>query len=141
MPEAEAIKKLRPHGAKDWHQLRVLGGSLAVIAIFIAVALYQKHREREDIENNWVSVPATIEEVRYEQSGILDSKMGGAALYRLMVLVKYRNDTGNQERWITLDRPSSSLDSAKFLAFRWKGQQCTVRWKPADPNKVIADIS
>ncbi len=33
------------------------------------------------------------------------------------------------------------LSEAELQAFRWKGKQCIVRWKPSDPNHVIAEVS
>jgi hypothetical protein len=140
MPDRDAWAKLRPHGDRDWHRLRVLGGYLALIAIFIAAVFYSQHRHREDLEHNWVSAVASIEDVRHEQVGVVDSRMGGIILYRVAILVKYKSDSGDHERWITLDQSPVSLSSAKLLAFRWKGKQCTVRWRPSDPNAVIAEV-
>jgi hypothetical protein len=141
MPNRDAWTKLRPHGDQDWHQLRVLGGYVALIAIFICTNFYLKHRHREDLDNNWVSALAVIEDVRYEQMGILDTKIGGVILYRVAVLVKYQSDGVDQERWITVDQRPTSLVGAKLQAFRWKGKECTVRWKPSDKNHVIAEVS
>jgi hypothetical protein len=141
MPSRDAWAKLRPNGDRDRHRLRVLSGYLALIAIFVAVVFYSQHRHREDLEHNWVSAVAFIEDVRHEQVGVVDSRTGGIILYRVAVLVKYKSDGGDHERWITVAQRPVSLDGAKLLAFRWKGKQCTVRWKPSDPNAVIAEVS
>jgi len=141
MPERSAWEKLRPKDDRDWHQLRVLSGYLALIAIFITASFYFRQKHREELEQNWVSTIASIEDVRHEQAGVIDSRMGGIILYRVAILAKYRSGGQDQERWITVDQRPTSLDSAKLLAFRWKGKQCTVRWKPSDPNNVIAEVS
>jgi hypothetical protein len=141
MPSRDAWAKLRPHDDRDWHQLRVLSGYLALIAISVAAVFYLQHRHRADLEHNWVSAVAFIEDVRYEQVGVIDSRMGGIILYRVAILVKYKSDGGDHERWITVAQRPVSLAGAKLLAFRWKEKQCTVRWKPSDPNAVIAEVS
>jgi hypothetical protein len=141
MPNRDAWAKLRPHSDRDWHRLRVLGGYLAMIAIFIAAVFYSQHGHRADLDRNWASAEAFIEDVRYEQVGVIDSRLGGIILYRVAILVKYKSDSGDHERWITVDQRPVSLSSAKLLTFRWKGKQCTVRWKPSDPNAVIAEVS
>jgi hypothetical protein len=141
MSDRDAWVKLRPNGDRDWHQLRVLSGYLALIAMFIAAVFYLQHRHREDLENNWVSAVAFIEDVRHEQAGAIDSRMGGIIFYRVAILVKYKSDGSDQERWITVDQRPTSLAGAKLQAFRWKGKRCLVRWKPSDSNKVIAEVS
>jgi hypothetical protein len=141
MPNRDAWAKLRPHSDRDWHRLRVLGGYLALIAIFIAAVFYSQHKHRADLDRNWTSAEAFIEDVRYDQAGVIDSRTGGIILYRVAILVKYKSDSGGHERWITVDQSPVSISSAKLLAFRWKGKQCTVRWKPSDPNAVIAEVS
>jgi len=141
MPNREAWAKIRPSGGRDWHQLQVLGGYLAAIALCVAAIFYLKHLHREDLEQNWSSTTAIIEDIRPEQIGVVDSKVGGAILYRVAVLVKYKSDSGDQERWISVDQRPESLPAAKLQAFRWKGGQCIVRWKPSDPTKVIVEVS
>ena len=141
MSDRDAWVKLRPSGDRDWHKLRVLSGYLALIVIFIAAVFYLQHRHREELEHNWVSAVASIEDVRHEQAGVIDSRMGGIIFYSVAILVKYRSDGQDQERWITVAQRPISLDDAKLLAFRWKGKQCTVRWKTSDPNRVIAEVS
>jgi hypothetical protein len=141
MPYGDAWAKLRPNRDRDWHRLRVLSGYLALIVIFIAAVFHLQHRHREELEHNWVNAVASIEDVRHEQAGVIDSRMGGIIFYSVAILVKYRSDDQDQERWITVAQRPMSLDDAKLLAFRWKGKQCTVRWKTSDPNTVIAEVS
>jgi hypothetical protein len=141
MPNKEGWARIRPNGRRDWHQLRVLGSYFALIAVFVAANFYFKHRHREDLEQNWMSATAVIEDVRSEQMGLVDSPVRGGILYRVAVLVKYTSNGGDQERWITVDQRPESLDGAKLQAFRWKGKQCIVQWKPSDPNKVIVEVS
>jgi len=141
MSDRVAWAKLRPNGRRDWHQLRVLSGYVALIAIFIAASFYLRHRHREEMESNWVSAAAFIEDVHHEQAGVIDNRMGGIILYKVTILVKYRSDGSEHEQWITVDQRPTSLADAKLQAFRWKGKQCTVRWRPSDPTKVIAEVS
>jgi hypothetical protein len=141
MTEREAWAKLRPSGNHDRHELLILAGYLAFVAILIAAIFYLKHRHHEDMENNWMSEIALIEDVRPQQVGLVDTPMSGAILYRVDVLVRYKSDSKDQERWITVDQKPESLEAARLQMFRWKGQQCIVRWKPSDPNKVIAEVS
>jgi hypothetical protein len=141
MPNRDAWAKLRPHSVHDWHRLRVLGGYLALIAIFIVAVFYSQHRHRADLDRNWASADAFIEDVRYEQAGVVDSRTGGMILYRVEILVKYKSNDEDHERWITVDQRLASLAGVKLQAFRWKGKQCVVRWEPSDPNKVIAEVS
>jgi len=109
--------------------------------MLIAAIFYLKHRHHEDLENNWVSETALIEDVRSDQIGLVDSPMGGAILYRVNVLVRYKIDGAAEEKWITVDQRPEPLEAAKLQMFRWKGQQCIVRWKPSEPDKVIAEVS
>jgi hypothetical protein len=142
MPNREAWTKIRPNDERDWHQLHVLGGGyLAAIVICITAIFYLKHKNREDLEHNWIRATALIENVRPKQIGVIDTPIRGAILYRVTVLVKYRSDNGDQERWITVDQRPESLAGAKLQAFRWKGKPCIVRWKPSHPSKVIAEVS
>src|SRR5271167_284098 len=92
MPDRQALASLRPRGKRDWHELRILAGYIAFIAMLIAAIFYLKHRHHEDLENNWVSETALIEDVRSDQIGLVDSPMGGAILYRVNVLVRYKID-------------------------------------------------
>src|ERR1700754_120110 len=122
LAERRAWAKLRPHDRRDWHQLRVLCGYVALIAIFVSTMVYLKHRHREDLDKNWVSALAIIKDVRYEQMEIVDTPISGAILYRVAVLVKYQSEGVTQERWVTVDQRPTSLAGAKLQAFRWKGK-------------------
>jgi hypothetical protein len=73
MPNKEGWARIRPNGRRDWHQLRVLGGCLALITLFVAADFYFEHRHRDNLEQNWTSATAVIEDVRSEQMGLVDS--------------------------------------------------------------------
>jgi hypothetical protein len=120
MTDREALASLRPRGKRDWHELRVLTGYLSLVAIFIAGVFYLKHRHREDLENNWFSEIALIEDARSEQIGLVDTPMSGAILYQVNVLVRYKYGGKEQERWITVDQKPETLEAAKLQVFRWK---------------------
>jgi hypothetical protein len=141
MPERDAWAKLRPRSDRDWHRIRVLSGYLALIAIFFAAAFFFRHKQREEMEQNWKSATAIIEDVRPNAVAIVDTRRGGGMLYEVAILAKYTADGADQERWITVQQQLEPLGDAQLQAFRWKGKQCIVRWKPSDPNKVIAEVS
>jgi hypothetical protein len=141
MPNSEAWARIRPNGKRDRHQLWVLSGYVALMVLLIALIFYLKHLHREDLEQNWVSATAVIVDVRPELIGVIDTPVQGGILYRVAILVKYQFSGKDEERWIVVDQRPTSLASAKLQAFRWKGHQCIVRWKPSDPNRVIAEVS
>jgi hypothetical protein len=141
MPERAALAKLRPRSARDWHRIRVVGGYLAFIAIFIAAVFFFKHKSRGDMEQNWNSATATIEDVRPREVAQVNTSRGGAMLYQVEVFVRYKSDGADQQRWIAVEQMPEVLSEAELQAFRWKGKQCIVRWKPSDPSKVFAEVS
>jgi hypothetical protein len=141
IPEREAWDKLRPRSRRDWHQIRVFGCYLAVIATFLAAALFFKHKHVEDMKQNWNNATAIIEDVRPQVAAKIESQRGGAMLYQVAVLVKYKALGVDQERWITVQQQLESLSDAQLQAFRWKGKQCIVRWKPTDPGNVVVEVS
>jgi hypothetical protein len=141
MPERAALAKLRPRSDRDWHRIRVIGGYLALIAIFIAAVFFFKHRRREDMEQNWNAATAIIEDVRPKEVAQIDTSRGGAMLYQVEILVRYKADGTDQRRWIAVEQFPEVLSEAELQAFRWKGKQCIVRWKPSDPSKVFAEVS
>jgi hypothetical protein len=141
MPERSAWAKLRPRKPGEWHQLRVICGYLVLIAIFIAVAFFLKNRHRADMEQNWESATALIEDVRPKIVSQVNSEGGAAMFYQVAILAKYSTNDGEQERWITVEQRPESLNEAQLQSFRWKGKQCVVRWRPSDPARVIAEVS
>jgi hypothetical protein len=141
MPDRFALGKIRPSSHSDWHRIRVLGGYLALIAVFVTVIFFLKHRHREDVEQNWKCSMATIEDVQPKVVGQVNSARGGAMLYEVAILVRYRSGDTDQRRWITVEQQPVSLSEAELQAYRWKGQQCVVRWKASSPDQVIAEVS
>jgi flagellar basal body-associated protein FliL len=141
MPDKEGWARIRPNGSRDWHVIRILSGYLALIAIVFATAFFVRHKQREEMEQSWESATAVIEEVRPTAAAVMNTNKGGGMLYEVAILAKYTADGVDQERWIKVQQQLESLDDAQLQAFRWKGKQCIVRWKPSDPNKVIAEVS
>ena len=142
MPDRTALTKLRPAGRSDWHQIRVLSGYVAVIVVFIAAIFFLKHLRREEIEQNWKCATATIEDVQPKMIQFLNNaKGGGVALYEVSILTKYVSDGVAHERWITVEQPPVTLAEAQLETFRWKGQQCVVRWNSLEPGEMIAEVS
>jgi hypothetical protein len=140
MPDRTALSKLRPVSRGDWHQVRVVSGYLAVIAVFVVAIFFFKHKHREDVEHNWKCATAIIEEVRPRVIERVESARGGAMLYEVSIFAKYVSDGAEHEQWIVVEQPPVSLAEAELQTFRWKGQRCVVRWKAAKPEELIAEV-
>ena len=141
MSDRDALGKIRPGNHSDWRQLRVLSGYLALAAVFVAVIFFLKHRHREEVEQNWKCAMATIEDVQPKLVEQVNSARGGAMLYEVAILASYRSGEREQRRWIIVEQQPESLAEAELQVFRWKGQQCVVRWKASSPDQVIAEVS
>jgi hypothetical protein len=141
MPDRTALTKLRPAGRSDWHQIRVVSGYVAVIAVIFAVTFFLKHRHREYVQQNWKCATATIADVRPKMIEYVNGTRGGVVLYEVSILAKYVSEGTSHERWITVEQPPVTLAEAQLETFRWKGQQCVVRWNASEPNQMIAEVS
>jgi hypothetical protein len=141
MSNHEAATKLRPKNRSDWRRLMILSGCFILVIVFVATLLFLKQRHRQDIEANWESSIATIEDVRVQEVGLFESSRGGTMLYNVQVFAKYDVDGATKERWITIQQRPVNGAWAKLQASRWKGQKCFVRWKPGSPDQAIADVS
>jgi hypothetical protein len=141
MSGQEARAKIRPRNPNDWRQIWIVCGYFAVAFVVIAAILFLKNKHRQDVEQNWNSAAATIEDVRPRPVSTVESERGGAMLYTVEILAKYTLDGTTRERWITIDQRSETLADAQLQEFRWKGKQCIVRWKPLSPDQVIAEVS
>jgi hypothetical protein len=142
MPDRTALTKLRPAGRSDWHQIRVVIGYVAVIAVVIAVTFFIKRLHREEIEQNWKCATATIEDVQPKMIQFVNNaKGGGVALYEVSILAKYVSEGKAHERWIIVEQPPVTLAEAELETFRWKGQQCVVRWNSLGSGEMIAEVS
>lgn len=139
--DRRAWSRLRPAGRSDWHQIRVVSGYVAVIAVVVAVVFFIKHRHHQEIQQHWKCATAIVEEVRPEMIQTVSYAKGGkTALYEVSILAKYVSDGVEHERWITVEQPSVSLAEAQLQTFRWKGQHCVVRWKATKPEELIAEV-
>ena len=141
MPDRTALAKLRPAGRSDWHQIRVVIGCVALIAVFVAAIFFFKHLRREEIEQNWKCATATIQDVQPKVIEFGNSSRGGVALYEVSILAKYVSGGEVHEQWITVEQPPVTLAEAQLETFRWKGQQCVVRWNSFKPGEMIAEVS
>jgi hypothetical protein len=141
MPDRTAWKKLRPAGRSDWHQIRVVSAYIAVIAFFVAGIFFLKHLRREVIEQNWKCATATIEDVRPKVIEYVNGPRGGGVLYEVSILAKYVSKGETHEQWIKVEQPPVTLAEAELETFRWKGQQCVVRWNSFEPGQMIAEVS
>jgi hypothetical protein len=140
--DRRAWNRLRPAGRSDWRQIRVVIGCVAVVAVVIAFTFFIKHLHREEIKQNWKCATATIEDVQPKMIQFLNNaKGGGVALYEVSILTKYVSDGVAHERWITVEQPPVTLAEAQLETFRWKGQQCVVRWNSFEPGEMIAEVS
>jgi hypothetical protein len=120
----------------------VVSGYVAVIAIIVAVTFFIRHLHREEIEQNWKCATATIEDVQPKVIEYLhNAKGGGVTLYEVSILTKYASDGVAHERWITVEQPPVTLAEAELETFRWKGQQCVVRWNSFEPDEMIAEVN
>ena len=140
--DRRAWNRLRPAGRSDWRQIRVVIGCVAVVAVVIGFTFFIKHLHREEIKQNWKCATATIEDVQPKMIQFLNNaKGGGVALYEVSILTKYVSDGVAHERWITVEQPPVTLAEAQLETFRWKGQQCVVRWNSLEPGEMIAEVS
>jgi hypothetical protein len=141
MSDHEGFRHLRPQTPKDRRSLFSLVGFSLTIIFCIAGLFYLKHRVQKNREKNWNSAVATIEDVRTISATQDNSQMGGAMLYDVQILAKYSVDGSPNKRWITVMQKPQHLVDAQLEAFRWKGKICYVRWKPSDPNQIVAEVS
>jgi hypothetical protein len=103
MSEPSTWEKLSPKKRSDWHQIRVFCGYLSLIVLFIAASFFFKYSHRKDLEQNWESASAIIEDVRPKAVANINSERGGAMLYEVSILVNYSLQGTHQERWVTVE--------------------------------------
>ena len=140
MSDREAYRRIRPRNVADWRALLAIPGCLALAGLCVVGLLYLKDRVQEDRERNWDSAIAMIEDVRTKPAMQVESRRGGGMLYGVQVLAKYSAGDKTEERWITVEQTPRGLGEAQLEAFRWKGKTCFVRWKPSNPEVVIAEV-
>jgi hypothetical protein len=112
-----------------------------MIAVVIAVIFFIKHLRRENIVQNWKCATATIEDVQPRMLQYVIGSRGEVALYEVSILAKYMSGGEAHEQWITVEQPPVTLAEAQLEIFRWKGQQCVVRWNSVKPGEMIAEVS
>jgi hypothetical protein len=138
---ATAGNRLNPGGSTAWHWSRLLIGCVAVIAVVFSALFILKHRHFESLEQNWKCATATIVDVRSKEIEQVSSARGGVVLYEVSILAKYASGGTDHEQWIVVEQPPVTLGEVELETFRWKGQQCVVRWKLSEPEQMIAEVS
>jgi len=141
MPEREALSRIRPKNRSTRMQFLAISGGVLLAISFFAGLLYLKYRSQQYREQNWTTAIATVEDARTKLVAQVNSRYGGGMLYEVQVLAKYPVDGLPQERWITVEQTPKDLDYAQFQTRLWKGKQCFVRWKPSNPDQVVAEIN
>src|ERR1700729_1722026 len=112
--DRRAWNRLRPAGRSDWHQIRVVSGYVAMIAVFVAGIFFLKHLRREEVEQNWKCATATIEDVQPKVIEYLhNAKGGGVTLYEVSILAKFVSGGLAHEQWITVEQPPVTLAEAE----------------------------
>jgi hypothetical protein len=136
----EALTAIRPRTRSDRKALwGIVGFIVLAVAVVIALAIFHR-KDQEQIAQTWQSATATIEDVRPVIVSHREGIYGGAMLYQLEVLVEYTANGTQQNRWIRIGQQPTPLADAQLKAFRWKGQQCIVRWPASQPGHVIAEV-
>lgn len=141
MSDHNALTKIHPRNRSDWRQLGTVSAYLLLIVIFVVTTFFVRHTHRQDIEANWQSTTADIEEVRSQPAWLSESAYGGVMLYDVQVLVSYDLHGARQERWVKVQQQPRPLAEAKLQTFRWKSKTCRVHWKISSPDQVIVDVS
>ncbi len=140
MPDGAAWTKSRP-ASGGWHRVLVAGGCLVMIVALAAVVFFFRQRRHTGLEQNWKCATAKIEDVRSRvKEQVTSTRGGGVVLYEVSILTKYVSDGAYKEQWITVEQPPVTLAEFELETFRWKGQQCVVRWKRTAPDEPIAEV-
>jgi hypothetical protein len=141
MPDRTARASLSPSRRRVWHRIRVVSGFIVVIVVFVSAMFIFKHRHGEHLEQNWKCATATIEDVRFREIEQVSSARGGVVLYEVSILAKYASGGTDHRQWIVVEQPPVTLAEVELETFRWKGQQCVVRWPSSEPDQMIAEVS
>jgi hypothetical protein len=141
MSDREAVAKILPRNQRDWRKIWIVSGYLAFSLAIVFAIFILNNRNQAERENSWQSATATIEDIRPVLASQVESNFGGTMLYKVEILVRYRTDDTEQTRWIRLEQIPETISAVKLQAFRWRGKQCIVRWKPAQPDRVIAEVN
>lgn len=92
-------------------------------------------------ESTWRSAPGRIEMVRPVLVTQANAQTGSLMLYEPEVLVSFRSDNGQEQKWIRVRQTPERLADIELQESRWKGAMCVVRWNPTNPNEIDADVS
>ena len=141
MSDRDALGKIRPGNHSDWHRIRVVVGYIVVIAVVVSALFIFKHRHHEAVIQNWKCATATIVDVRSKEIEQVNGARGGVLLYEVSILAKYVSSGTEHEQWIVVEQPPVTLGEVELETFRWKGQQCVVRWNSFGPGEMIAEVS
>ena len=140
-PGSKTLPSVLPKTRRDWRAAIWICVCLLGVIAFVATVFYVKHRDQLEREQTWASAIATIESVRPHLVTQIDSPRGGTPLYAVDVLAKYPVDGRMREQWITLSQSPKTMDTVRIQEVSLTGKQCFVRWKPSDPNAIVAEIN
>jgi hypothetical protein len=140
IPGKEAAAKIFPKSGKDRRTLWSIGGVLVLVVVFVVAVLFFQHRRQLEMQNSWQSATATIDDVRPVVVSQANSKFGGAMLYQVEILARYKANGVEEKRWIRIeDMPRPDPDKSQIA--RWKGKQFVVRWKASQPEQVVPGLN
>jgi len=134
------MPSLFPKTRSDWRVVIWACVCLCSVIIFVAAVFHVKHRHQLEREQNWTSAIATIESVRPRLVTQFDSSYGGALLYDVDVLAKYDLDGTAREQWIMLSQSPKTMETVRLQEALLKGKHCFVRWKPSNPDDIVAEV-
>ncbi|MEG9436750.1 hypothetical protein JAO29_11320 [Edaphobacter sp. HDX4] len=135
-----ALHSLLPKRRSDWQSLAKLAAYVSLGIICLAGLLYNKHRQQIRREQEWSSALATIEGTRIRLAVHGFSQFGGAMLYEVEVQARYSVDGEVREQWTTISQIPKLLADAQLQAHLLTKKQCIVRWRPNDPDHIVAEI-
>jgi hypothetical protein len=141
MSDAAALRSVLPKKRSDRRTLLLIGVFVLLLAACAGGLYYNNHRQQMIREQDWTSAVATIEDARTHVAMHIDSQVGGAMLYDVEVLVKYSVNGIEREQWTTVSQRPQLLSDAQLQIFRFKKQQCIIRWNPANPDHPVAEIN
>ena len=140
-PEHERYTGLKPRSRGDQRAAAAIAVYvlLAVCAVFGLRAL-QRHWSGIR-QATWRSAPGKIEMVRPVLVTQGNAQTGSLMLYESEVLVSFRSDTGQEQKWIRVRQMPKRLADIELQESRWRGAICVVRWNPTNPNQIDADVT
>jgi hypothetical protein len=115
-------------------------GLIPTLALACIVALFfAEHRFRRD-QQHWPSTTATIEQTRVQPIPGRPFEYGSHQLYEVDVLLTYNVANQPHHDWLPLSQPPQNLSAAQAQRTALPGKPCNLRWDPAHPDNVLAEL-